>query len=532
MSRQDAVIANPWTGDYRIDALIEGPSYRWNFDPSNPSVWGQKTTLSFSFMAEVPRYASTNDGDGFKVFSDIQKTVVRESLREISLLIDIDFAEVPETSDAWGQIRFGNSLQDKEETAGYTYLPNAEAASESSGDVYIALGFDRNYQLGGADRETLLHEIGHALGLKHPGDYDISPSATTETSGNFLGQSEDSSFFTIMSYQAHPQGLSRVNYGLYDLLALRKMYGMRPYHADDDSYLITNQWGFYQSTLVDDAGHDTIDSSALGVAVQINLNPGTFSSVGVAPTGKRAIDNLSIAFGTEIESVVGTNYSDRIQGNGLSNRIEPLSGFDTIDGGLGIDTVVYRSSRDSYQITQRISDTSKRLIEVQATNAPLITPPALKRDELTDIERLQFSDIGLAIDMDFNAGLAVKLLHLVFGDVDFSPAIAGNVLRYTDRFSLNRGEIPSQAIEDLLKLDVFWESNPDRTDSALVGLLLRRIWDQDTSQVAAARWVDDLASLVPAYGGQVGFVQQLASLHEFELQIGIADYVNHGLLWT
>lgn len=460
MSRQDAVIANPWTGDYRIDALIEGPSYRWNFDPSNPSVWGQKTTLSFSFMAEVPRYASTNDGDGFKVFSDIQKTVVRESLREISLLIDIDFAEVPETSDAWGQIRFGNSLQDKEETAGYTYLPNAEAASESSGDVYIALGFDRNYQLGGADRETLLHEIGHALGLKHPGDYDISPSATTETSGNFLGQSEDSSFFTIMSYQAHPQGLSRVNYGLYDVLALRKMYGMRPYHADDDSYRITNQWGFYQSTLVDDAGHDTID------------------------------------------------------------------------GGLGIDTVVYRSSRDSYQITQRISDTSKRLIEVQATNAPLITPPALKRDELTDIERLQFSDIGLAIDMDFNAGLAVKLLHLVFGDVDFSPAIAGNVLRYTDRFSLNRGEIPSQAIEDLLKLDVFWESNPDRTDSALVGLLLRRIWDQDTSQVAAARWVDDLASLVPAYGGQVGFVQQLASLHEFELQMGIADYVNHGLLWT
>ena len=460
MSRQDAVIANPWTGDYRIDALIEGPSYRWNFDPSNLSVWGQKTTLSFSFMAEVPRYASTNDGDGFKVFSDIQKTVVRESLREISLLIDIDFAEVPETSDAWGQIRFGNSLQDKEETAGYTYLPNAEAASESSGDVYIALGFDRNYQLGGADRETLLHEIGHALGLKHPGDYDISPSATTETSGNFLGQSEDSSFFTIMSYQAHPQGLSRVNYGLYDVLALRKMYGMRPYHADDDSYRITNQWGFYQSTLVDDAGHDTID------------------------------------------------------------------------GGLGIDTVVYRSSRDSYQITQRISDTSKRLIEVQATNAPLITPPALKRDELTDIERLQFSDIGLAIDMDFNAGLAVKLLHLVFGDVDFSPAIAGNVLRYTDRFSLNRGEIPSQAIEDLLKLDVFWESNPDRTDSALVGLLLRRIWDQDTSQVAAARWVDDLASLVPAYGGQVGFVQQLASLHEFELQMGIADYVNHGLLWT
>ena len=199
---------------------------------------------------------------------------------------------------------------------------------------------------------------------------------------------------------------------------------------------------------------------------------------------------------------------------------------------MGIDTVVYRSSRDSYQITQRISDTSKRLIEVQATNAPLITPPALKRDELTDIERLQFSDIGLAIDMDFNAGLAVKLLHLVFGDVDFSPAIAGNVLRYTDRFSLNRGEIPSQAIEDLLKLDVFWESNPDRTDSALVGLLLRRIWDQDTSQVAAARWVDDLASLVPAYGGQVGFVQQLASLHEFELQMGIADYVNHGLLWT
>lgn len=532
MGRQDAVIANPWTGDYRIDALIEGPSFRWNFDTSDPDRWGQPAKLSFSFMTQVPSYASPEDGLGFKAFTAAQKAIVRECLHELSLIINVDFVEIVETTLDWGQLRFGNSLQTREQTAGYTYLPNDEAAGESSGDVYIAIGFDRDYEAGGADKETLLHEIGHAMGLKHPGDYDKTDTLAQQTSGNFLGRSEDSTLFTIMSYQSHPQGLSRDDFGLYDLLALRKMYGVRPFHVSDDHYRLGNLSGSWQATLLDDGGNDKLDLSALSSAVQINLNPGAFSSVGKTPMGKPAIDNLSVAVDTMIEAVVGTTYSDKIIGNAISNRIEPLSGFDTIDGGPGIDTVVYEYPRSLYQISIPKRESSNRVIEVQAKNAPNFARPELKHDELSDIERIQFKDVGLAFDLAFNAGLAVKLLHLAFGDVDVSPALNGNVLRYVDQYSLAQGEVPLQAIEDLLMLDVFWGAATERTDRALTTLLLKRIWDQDPNSEENAELINGLTPLVPIFGGQAGFVQYIANHPDFELQIDFARYVSQGLLWT
>ena len=532
MSRQDAVIANPWTGDYRIDALIEGPSYRWNFDRDNPELWGQPTRLSFSFMTGVPDYAFAGDGIGFKEFTEAQRAAVRDSLQELSLIINVDFEEIVETPNRWGQLRFGNNLQSADKTAGYTYLPNDDAAGQSSGDVYIAVGFDRNYQEGGADRETLLHEIGHALGLKHPGDYERDGAATTQKEGNFLGQHEDSTLFTIMSYQTHIQGLNRSNFGIYDLLALRKMYGTRDYRINDDHYRFTSHSGDYQSTLLDDGGNDTIDLSALSSGVEINLNPGAFSSIGTAPVGKRAIDNLSIALGTLIESVVGTNYSDQIEGNALSNRIEPLSGFDTINGGPGVDTVVYGFERAMYQITPKATETFKQVIEVQATSTSKLTKPELKRDELTDIERIQFKDVGLALDMDLHAGLAVKLLHLVFGKQESSLAQNGTVLRYVDQFSLSQGEMPVKVAEDLLSLDAFWGTTSDRTDRGLVTLLLQRIWLQDSTSFETAQLINDLVPIVPMFGGQVGLIQYIANHHDFEQQIDFTQYANNGLLWT
>src|SRR5688500_17095295 len=70
------VIMYPYTGDYRIDALLEGLEYRWN--PSSPL--GTPVTVTYSFMIEKPWYGGTDsDGDvGFTPFTAAQKTAVRE----------------------------------------------------------------------------------------------------------------------------------------------------------------------------------------------------------------------------------------------------------------------------------------------------------------------------------------------------------------------------------------------------------------------------------------------------------------------
>ena len=529
MAASDAVIPEPWTGDYRVDALIAGPNFRWNYDPALPQSWGQSSTISFSFMQAPPSYASLKDQNGFKAFSQAQRSQVREIFNALSLFLDIDFAEVEETETNWGQIRFGNNNQDEEQTAGYAYLPQMEEVSEASGDVYIAVGHDLDYQKGDTDRETLLHEIGHALGLKHPSPPALSSDLAPPQ--NYLGMSEDTSRFTIMSYEAHPQALSRADYGIYDIVALRKLYGSRPYHSDDDFYMLDRLSGNYQSALLDDGGNDLVDLSLISNGVKFSLEPGRFSSVGKTLAGKAAIDNFSIALDSFIERVIATNHSDRIDGNKLDNWIAPLSGYDTIDAGAGVDTIAYRNERSAYRIDVGDRNNAENNMRVQAISHGVTTAPELKLDELTNVERLVFKDVGLAFDLEANAGLAVKVLHLIFGNKGFSPEMSGLALRYVDTIGIDQSANKQTAVDALLNLDLFWLNTEDRSDRSLVSVLLQRIWEKDPEDIDFSEQIDSLVPLISSLGGQAAFMLTLIEYPDFESKIGFSNYADTGLIW-
>ncbi len=102
-------------------------------------------------------------------------------------------------------------------------------------------------------------------------------------------------------------------------------------------------------TIYDAGGNDTIDASSYDKAVKINLNDGAFSSIGENGIGGagyeistgRDIENVAIAYGTEIENAIGTSQDDLIIGNEKDNEITGGLGSDVIDGGLGVDTVKY-----------------------------------------------------------------------------------------------------------------------------------------------------------------------------------------------
>lgn len=74
----------------------------------------------------------------------------------------------------------------------------------------------------------------------------------------------------------------------------------------------------------DAGGKDTLDLSGYFQDQRINLKDATFSDVG----GLKA--NVSIAYGTIIENVIGGYGNDVIVGNDVANHIKGGAGNDTI----------------------------------------------------------------------------------------------------------------------------------------------------------------------------------------------------------
>lgn len=378
------VAGTPISGDYRIDALLESASNRWNVN----SALGSAVEVTYSFMTSKPTYGGTDsDGaTGFQPFSEAQKAAVREIFTQLKSMLNISFREVSDTTSSYGQIRFGNNFQP--DSSGYAYLPNSDS-SDISGDVWISLDYSTQQTPGSFSYATLLHEIGHALGLKHPGNYNAGESPDADSDATYLGSYEDNQNYTLMSYNdaSLSDGQQRTWYGLYDMLALQYLYGAKSVNTGDaDTYSFTDSSGLNLYMIQDSSGsQDTIDLSALTWGASIDLREGRFSSVGTASSGSSANYNLSIMYGTVIENVVATSGSDTIYGNDAANHITSGSGrgVDTIHGEGGIDTVVVAGNWNTWKITSY-----DWMIDVSPVNSQ-----SVYWKTLYDVERVQFDDI-------------------------------------------------------------------------------------------------------------------------------------------
>lgn len=226
--------------------------------------------------------------------------------------------------------------------------------------------------------QTFIHEIGHAFGLNHPGNYN-GGSPTYAKDALFK---QDSQQYTIMSYfGADKTGADWVasdghRYSaqtpmLCDVLAMQNMYG-----ADMGTRTGNTTYGYNSNAgvavydfsqnahpilcIYDSAGTDTLDLSGSAFACVIDLTPGAFSNSDMMTS------NISIAFSAWIENAVGTSENDTLKGSSIDNVLSGLAGNDTLsggdgsdtlnggadddklDGGLGADTLVGGSGDDTY----------------------------------------------------------------------------------------------------------------------------------------------------------------------------------------
>ncbi|MDX3971417.1 MAG: M10 family metallopeptidase C-terminal domain-containing protein, partial [Bradyrhizobium sp.] len=311
----------------------------------------------------------------------------------------------------------------------YAYYPGNYAPG---GDIWFGTQYNFSLaKLGNYYFTTALHELGHALGLKHsqeaggPGNVAV-PSA------------HDSSEYTVMSYRSYvgastTGGYTNEAYGYSqtymanDILALQTMYGADYTTQSSNTVYTWNSTTGQQfingvgqlapgggvggsanriyETVWDGGGVDTYDLSNYATNLSINLNPGAssvFSSVQLAylGNGHYASGNVYNAYlyngdtRSYIDNAIGGSGNDAILGNAIANALNGAGGNDTItggagddsiNGGTGTDTAVYSGSWVNYAVTYTSATQTFTIADLRS-GSPNGT------DTVTNVEYFQFAD--------------------------------------------------------------------------------------------------------------------------------------------
>jgi serralysin len=255
--------------------------------------------------------------------SDTEKATYLAALAHIETFLNVDFVEAPSAADPdlnVGKVTIGGGF------AGFglhSYFFNGSGTITSYDGATV---FDQSYDISN-DPYLVLHEIGHALSLKH----------TFETPDP-LPSAYDSTKYSLMSYDPDPAtGLYGNSMGLFDILALQDRWGAAAYNTGDTVY--SGPRGVNVDAIWDTGGRDRLDASAQGNAVILDLREGYFSRFGT-------VDDVVIAFGAAIEDATGSGLDDRITGNKLANLLDGNAGNDNITGNSGRDTLTGDEGRD------------------------------------------------------------------------------------------------------------------------------------------------------------------------------------------
>jgi Ca2+-binding RTX toxin-like protein len=312
----------------------------------------------------------------FQPLNPTMQACARAAFNMVNGFTLLSLTEDTNTPDA-ATIRLGRS--DRAQPTAFAYYPST---SDQGGDVWFGTqtssSVNTNPLSGNYGWLTHLHEIGHALGLKHAQDLGgVSNVAVTP--------GHDAMEYTVMTYRSYVNdplvgGYSNEQWGyaqtymMYDIAALQYMYGADfGTNASDTSYTFSTLTGelFINGvgqgapggnrifrTLWDGGGVDTYDFANFTGDQSIDLTPGGYSLMSTAQRanlgdGQFAHGNLYNALQFQgdsrslIENATGGSGNDTITGNAANNVLSGNAGNDTLDGGAGVDKLLGGAGNDT-----------------------------------------------------------------------------------------------------------------------------------------------------------------------------------------
>jgi RTX calcium-binding nonapeptide repeat (4 copies)/Bacterial pre-peptidase C-terminal domain len=439
------------------------------------SAWNV-TNVTYSFPTSASFYGSGYSdpapANGFQTLSAAQQAVAEYAFSLISQYTPLTFTQITETSTTHAMIRLADSSYP---ATSYAYYP---AASDTGGDVFYGNIRNDTPTKAGYAFDTILHEIGHAVGLKHGQDDDGTHGV--------LPSSHDSTEWSIMDYHpyiggplyySNSDGSGNQTYMTDDISALQYLYGAN-FNSNSSNTVYTwspttgqefiNGIGQGASStdtvyeaIWDGNGIDTYDLSNYTTSLSIDLQPGdwsTFSSTQLANLDSGA-PGVHLAPGniinaneynndarSLIENADGGSGNDTLVGNTANNVLRGGAGNDSLYGGAGTDTAVFSGTQSQYTVTW-----------TSGTNYTVVGPDG--SDQLHDIELVQFGAaapvaIGVAAD-DYRgdasttgtltAGGSVNAVINFAGDTDWfrTTLTAGTTYWFNDEGSpTGQGTLP------------------------------------------------------------------------------------------